>query len=63
MKLFDVPPQSFIRYADSLELYFDHIDGMYSLCFDIEGRIVHLTAFADVEVINKPDNWRPDNSV
>lgn len=62
MKLYDVHPQSFIRYADEIELFFDHIDGMYSFCFNKEGGVVHLAAFADVEVIKEPEDWR-DNSV
>lgn len=32
-------------------LYFSHIDGMYSLCYDIEGNVCHLAAFEKVEIV------------
>ncbi|UOF79388.1 hypothetical protein [Caudoviricetes sp.] len=57
MKLYDVERKSYVRHEDFVELFFDHIDGAYSLCFDRLGNIVHLAAYADVEVIEKPSNW------
>lgn len=33
------------------EVFFDHIDGMYSYCKDKEGNIVHLPAWSDVEIV------------
>ena len=58
MKLYDAPTESFIRYADIFELYFCHIDGMYSLCYNSKGEPVHLVAWAEVEVLDeKPDYW------
>jgi|GEM_PF-858395 len=33
------------------ELEFYHIDGMYSYCKDDDGNVVHLVAWADVEVV------------
>ena len=58
MKLYDVPEESFIRYADIFELYFCHIDGMYSLCYDSSNNPVHLVAWVEVEVLDKkPEGW------
>lgn len=59
MKLYDVPPESFIRYADIIDLYFCHIDGMYSLCYNHSNEPVHLVAWAEVEVLDdKPESWK-----
>jgi len=32
-------------------LTFDHIDGMYSLCYDTDGQYVHPAAWTEVLVI------------
>ena len=34
------------------ELNFSHIDGMYSYCTTDDGEVVHLVAWAKVEIIN-----------
>jgi len=34
-------------------IFFDHIDGMYSFCRNKEGQIVHLVAWAEVEIVDK----------
>jgi len=66
MKLHDVPPKSSIRikstdsgnhppahrdFTGGEVLYFHHIDGMYSLCYDLNNNPVHLVAWAEVEVL------------
>lgn len=54
MKLHDVPKNTKIRFKDNegneTALLFHHIDGMYSYCTDHDGHVVHLAAWADVEV-------------
>jgi hypothetical protein len=32
------------------EIEFDHVDGMYSVCWDPRGALVHVFAASDVEV-------------
>lgn len=32
---------------------FSHIDGMYSLCYDHEGGIVHIVAWQEVEEVTQ----------
>lgn len=68
MKLYDVPRRSWVRVKESNpnhppgsklirkneELFFDHIDGMYSYCKDINGELVHIGAWTEVEVIKPP---------
>ena len=57
MKLYEVPRNTRIRVPamDNEELMFDHIDGMYSVCRDKTGEIVHLNAFTDVEVLENDE--------
>ena len=37
-------------YSGFMSLDFDHIDGMYSLCYT-EGNVVHLPAWTEVEIV------------
>ncbi len=67
MKLYDVPEHSKIKIIDekinnppaSLMqksgdlLDFQHIDGMYSLCYDKEQNPVHIAAWTEVEIVNQ----------
>lgn len=50
MKLYDVPRHSRIVLEDDSELIFDHIDGMYSICYTDSGSIVHLAAWTEVTI-------------
>ena len=54
MKLHEVPRETNIIH-NGVELFFDHVDGMYSFCIDEKGNIVHLAAFADVEIKENSD--------
>ena len=67
MELFTVPRGSYVRLledgrvppaASELHegetIFFDHIDGMYSFCRNAAGEIVHLVAWAEVEVVSDP---------
>lgn len=64
MQLHHVTPGSLIRvigdakappchreFKQGEELTFKHIDGMYSYCVDEQMNVVHLVAWAEVEVI------------
>ena len=65
MKLYDVKPHSKIKIIDenvvnpiasSVQdtgdiLDFEHIDGMYSLCYDKDRNPVHIAAWTEVEVL------------
>jgi len=51
MKLYEVPRHSRIKIG-GMELEFHHIDGMYSYCTDSEGKVYHIDAYANVEVVN-----------
>lgn len=49
MKLYDVPPRTFIRF-EGVRYFFEHVDGMYSYCLDESGNVVHLIAWAEVNI-------------
>ena len=56
MKLYDVPRNTRIRVpagddGKPLDLLFDHIDGMFSVCRRDDGCVVHLPACTEVEVL------------
>jgi len=58
MQLYKVPNHSYVRLLGTEQVFkFYHIDGMYSYCKDKDSNIVHLKAWTDVEVVDKPDNW------
>lgn len=50
MKLYNVPRNSRIKVVGE-ELNFRSIDGMYSYCTRDDGEVVHLVAWAEVEII------------
>ncbi len=53
MKLYDVPRNSRIRLSNGVELNFHHVDGMYSLCTDDDGNVIHLAAWTEVEIVQQ----------
>lgn len=54
-KLYDVKRDSIVSLVEEPEIafVFDHIDGMYSLCVDLQGCVFHPAAWSDVFV------WEP----
>ena len=46
-----VPPGGIAPTNDE-ELIFNNVDGMYSHCLTLDGRIVHLSMFTEVEIVN-----------
>ncbi len=55
MKLYEVPNQTWVYLPECKEtVFFDHIDGAYSFCRDKKGRVCHIFAGADVEIVNNP---------
>lgn len=64
MKLYQVPSKTWIKVIDYAtappgarlvkekeEVFFDHLDGMYSFCKDKEGNIVHIPSWLEVELV------------
>ena len=64
MKLYDVPRGSKIRVVGDVKippaasiieeqevLNFSHVDGMYSYCTNSDNEVVHLAAWAEVEIV------------
>lgn len=55
MKLYELPRFTYFYLKDDeskSEFFFDHIDGMYSVCFNKFQDLVHIAAYAEVEIIN-----------
>lgn len=72
MRLYEAPDKSRIRVVGEVavppsgigvevgdELNYNHIDGMYSYCTRDDGTLVHLVAWAEVEVIESGPNILP----
>ena len=64
MKLYEVPNNTVVRIIGNINappdarlveeqdiVKFHHIDGMYSYCHDKDGKVVHLAAWTDVEIV------------
>ena len=64
MKLYNVPRNSKIRIVGDIKvppsaqnieeqeiLNFSHVDGMYSYCTNSDDEVVHLAAWAEVEIV------------
>ena len=64
MRLYNVPDNTNVRVLGEIKvppcapeigknevIRFGHIDGMYSVCHDAAGRLVHLVAWAEVEIV------------
>lgn len=65
MKLHEVPRGTYIKLAENAHvppgapnlkkgdvIKFHRIDGMYSYC-TYDGEVVHISAFSEVEIVNK----------
>lgn len=68
MKLYNCPNKTWVKVVQDIkgpplspnfivheEVFFDHIDGMYSYCKDKKGNIVHLPAWSEVKLLDKQD--------
>lgn len=49
MKLYEVRNNTWVIWNGE-RIFFMHIDGMYSLCKDEKGDLLHPVAFAEVEI-------------
>ena len=49
-----VPPGSSPVLEDEI-IFFHHLDGMFSYCHNSEGKVVHLLAWQEVEIV-EPKN-------
>ena len=52
-ELYKVKPRSYVKlpWMEGLDddvLFFDHIDGMYSFCLNMNNEVVHIQAWAEV---------------
>jgi hypothetical protein len=57
-ELYKARPRSYVMVPewDNEVLFFDHIDGMYSYCLNMQNEVTHLAAWAEVIPLQKkPD--------
>ena len=47
----EVPPPGGLHIDVGQNVFFHHIDGMYSYCIDNKGNVVHLKAWTEVEIV------------
>lgn len=58
MKLYELPRYSYFYFDEDEskeEYFFDHLDGMYSVCFNKFQDTVHVSAYADVVQVIKEE--------
>lgn len=51
--LYSVPRNTYVL-LDNEYFFFDHIDGMYSFCLDMNNNIIHIPAWQEVIPLRKP---------
>jgi hypothetical protein len=52
VELYAVPRHNYVKFCDQY-FYFDHLDGMYSYCLDMTGKLFHIPAAAQVTPLRK----------
>lgn len=51
-KLYQVKPKTVVQVpGGNFPFFFDHIDGMYSVCYDEYKNLCHVLAWAEVEEV------------
>ena len=54
MKLYELPRNTWIVLkGEETPYFFEHVDGMYSLCRNTKGQVVHFAAWTEVKVLPK----------
>jgi len=51
-KLYEVPRMTPIE-VEGEKYLFDHLDGMYSVCYNHLQQVVHLAAWTEVTILNE----------
>ena len=57
MKLYELPRNTYFTLQEDAkqQIYlFEHIDGMYSVCYDLNDNLIHIAAWTDVQIV-KPN--------
>jgi hypothetical protein len=62
MKLYELPRNVYFSIEDDplQRVYlFKHIDGMYSVCYDMSDELIHIAAWTDVQIV-RPHTQSPE---
>ena len=65
MKLYELRRRSYfviVGDEDRETFFFEHTDGMYSVCFDPNGDMIHLSVMTEVEDVTTPEDGYDDES-
>ena len=60
MKLYELPRYTYFTLKDDPdknELFFDHVDGMYSYCKDKDSNVIHLPAWTEVWIVDEKGEY------
>ena len=55
MKLYDVPRNTHVELPCGTQIFFERLDGMYSVCNTKDGELCHLAAWTEVEIVKGKD--------
>lgn len=62
MKLYNLKRNSLFKIDGSDTIYkFFHVDGMYSYCKTMEGNVIHIAAYTDVNCVGQFEENNEDN--
>jgi hypothetical protein len=50
IKLYEVPPRTVVDFKGR-KIYFNKVDGMYSVCYEEDGTLIHLNCGVWVEIL------------
>jgi hypothetical protein len=53
-KLYEVPPKTVVDF-NGRKVYFDHVDGMYSICYEEDGTVINLNNGVWVSILPEYD--------
>lgn len=54
--LYSVKPKTYVYVPSAnMNVFFDHLDGMYSYCVDIDNKVIHLVGWAEVQPLQRKE--------
>jgi len=63
MKLYELPRDTYFSIADDSRqrvYLFKHVDGMYSVCYNMSDELIHIAAWTDVNIVTPVKTYAGD---